>query len=80
MKKILILLLGNKIILFLTITIVWKSLNKFSSTLLLLKRKRLKVNYPFPLTDLHQNQKALSTLQNTWITLSWVRSEDGRFL
>ena len=27
----------------------------FSSTLLLLKRKRLQVNYPFPLTDLHQN-------------------------
>ena len=40
------LLPGNKIILFLTITIVSKSLNKFSSTLLLLKRKRLQVNVP----------------------------------
>ena len=26
------------------------------STLLLLKRKKLQVNYPFPLTDLHQKQ------------------------
>ena len=43
---------------YLTITIVSKNLNKFSSTLLLLKRKRLLVNYPFPLTDLHQNRKA----------------------
>ena len=41
---------------YLTITIVWKSLNEFSSTLLLLKRKRLQVNYPFPFTDLHEHQ------------------------
>ena len=40
-SKLIILLPGNKIILFLTITIFSKSLNKFSSTLLLLKRKRL---------------------------------------
>ena len=59
----LFLLPGNKIILFSTINIVSKSLNKFSSTLLLLKRKRLLVNYPIPLTDLHQNQKAVSLLQ-----------------
>ena len=32
------------------ITIVSISLNEFSSTLLLLKRKRLQVNYPFPFT------------------------------
>ena len=61
----LFLLPGNKITLFSTITIVSKSLNKFSSTLLLLKRKRLQVNYPFPLTDLHHNLQALSTLQFT---------------
>ena len=59
----LFLLPGNKIILFSTITIVSKSLNKFSSTLLLLKRKKLQVNYPFPLTDLHQNRKSLRPLQ-----------------
>ena len=47
-EKLIILLPGNKIILFLTITIVSKSLNKFSSTLLLLKRKKLQVNYPLP--------------------------------
>ena len=28
-----------------------------------LKRKRLQVNYPFPLTDLHQNRKSLRSLQ-----------------
>ena len=52
MKKIIIFLPGNKIILFITITIVWKSLNEFSSTLLLLKRKRLQVNYPVSYTHL----------------------------
>ena len=59
----LFLLPGNKIILFSTITIVSKSLNKFSSTLLLLKHKTLQVNYPVPLTDLHQKQQVLRTLQ-----------------
>ena len=72
-EKIIILLPGNKIILFLTINIVWKSLNKFSSTLLLLKRKRLQVNYPFPSTDLHQKSKVLepSTIQGCMQKISW---------
>ena len=48
---------GNKIILFLTITIGWKSLNEFSSTLLLIKRKRLQVNYPLSLIHIWERER-----------------------
>ena len=41
-------------------------------TLPLLKHKTLPVNYPFPLTDLHQKQQVLSTLQYRGVCLSLI--------